>query len=53
MADHNLTPEQYENVFEKLSELRLSDHELDNIRKSPTMLRQLAASVGWVSEERA
>ena len=42
MADHNLTPEQYENVFHELGKLRLSNHELDNIRKSPTMLRQLS-----------
>ena len=53
MKEHNLTPEQYENVFHELGKLKLSNHELDNIRKSPTMLRQLAASVGWVSEERA
>ena len=37
-----LTPEQYENVFHELGKLKLSNHELDNIRKSPTMLRQLA-----------
>ena len=42
MADHNLTPEQYENVFHELGKLKLSNHELDNIRKSPTMLRQLS-----------
>ena len=42
MANHNLTPEQYENVFHELGKLKLSNHELDNIRKSPTMLRQLS-----------
>lgn len=42
MKEYNLTPEQYENVFHELGKLRLSNHELDNIRKSPTMLRQLS-----------
>ena len=42
MSNTQLTPEQYENVFHELGKLKLSNHELDNIRKSPTMLRQLS-----------
>ena len=42
MKEHNLTPEQYENVFHELSKLKLSNYELNNIRNSPTMLRQLS-----------